>query len=165
MNNYERELSWDEEINQESEFTLLEDGDYDFEVIKFERGRSKGSTKIPPSNMAILTLRVGNGIEKTTVTDYLVLHSSLEWKLSQFFIAIGDKKHGEPLRMNWNNVVGKKGRCKIKVENYAANNGEERQSNKIDKYYDYVAPQPTQSTYNGYAQPTSAPKGFTPGDF
>ena len=47
MSDFERELNWDDEISQESEFTLLEDGDYDFEVTKFERGRSNGSEKIP----------------------------------------------------------------------------------------------------------------------
>ena len=33
--------------------------------------------------------------------------------LSAFFGAIGQKKHGEPLRMNWNSVIGAKGVCRI----------------------------------------------------
>lgn len=151
-NDYERELGWDDEIQQESEFTLLDEGDYDFEVTKLERGRSNGSDKIPPSNMAILTLKVTDGRNSTTITERLVLHTILEWKLSQFFIAIGQKKHGKPLKMNWNRVVGAKGRCKVKVESYTNKYGEEKQSNRIDKYYDYIAPQPSS-------------KGFTAGEF
>lgn len=151
-NDFERELGWDDEIQQESEFTLLSEGDYDFEVTSFERGRSSGSDKIPPSNMAILTLKVTDGRNSTTITERLVLHTKLEWKLSQFFIAIGQKKHGEPLKMNWNRVVGAKGRCKVKIETYTNKYGEEKQSNKIDKYYDYIAPQPSA-------------KGFTAGEF
>ena len=146
---YERELSWDDEISQESEYTLLEPGDYDFEVKKFERGRSKGSDNIPASNMAIIELKVSNGKNSTNITDYLVLHTKMEWKLSQFFCSIGQKKHGEPLKMNWSKVVGAKGRCKVKVEDYVNDKGEKRTSNKIDKYYDFI--------------PT--PKKFTAGDF
>lgn len=149
---YARELSWDDEISQESEYTILEPGDYDFEVRKFERGRSKGSESIPASNMAILELKVYNDNVSTVITDYLVLHTKMEWKLSQFFCSIGQKKHGEPLRMDWNKVVGAKGRCKVKSDTYTTDKGEERTSNKIDKYYDFI-PTPTPS------------KKFTAGDF
>ena len=52
MADYERELNWDDEISQESEFTTLPAGDYDFEVIKFERCLISGyqtAQKVPPS--------------------------------------------------------------------------------------------------------------------
>ena len=42
----------------------------------------------------------------------LFLHSSTEGMLSAFFGAIGQKKHGEPLRMNWN-ILGAKGVARI----------------------------------------------------
>lgn len=147
--NYERELGWDDEISQESEFTLLPAGDYDFEVTKFERGRSKGSDKLPASNMAILTIKLSGNGNSTAVTENLVLHTKMEWKLSQFFCSIGQKKHGEPLRMNWSKVTGAKGRCKVKVESYTTDKGEKREINRIEKFYDF-------------AQPT---KKFTAGDF
>lgn len=140
MSDFERELGWDEEISRESEFVTLPEGDYDFEVVNFERSRSKGSDRIPPSNMAVLELRITGDKGSTTITDYLVLHSKMEWKLSQFFRSIGLKKKGEPLRMNWNAVVGAKGRCKLIVEKYTNDKGEQRESNKIKQYYDYIAP-------------------------
>lgn len=148
MSEFEKEFNWDDEITAESEFTLLSEGDYDFEVTNFERGRSKGSDKIPPSNMAILTLRVFDEKQSTVITDYLVLHSKMEWKLSQFFLAIGQKKHGEPLRMDWSKVQGAKGRCKVLIEKYTTDKGEERESNKIAKYYDFVQTAPTQQKWS-----------------
>lgn len=155
MSDFERELNWDDEISQESEFTLLEDGDYDFEVTKFERGRSNGSEKIPASNMAILTLRVSNGSASTSIIERLILHTKMEWKLSQFFCSIGQKKHGEPLRMNWNKVLGAKGRCKVYVDTYTTDRGEERKTNKISKFYDFQGSQP---------EKTAKPK-WSAGDF
>ncbi len=136
MSDFERELNWDDEISQESEFTTLPAGDYDFEVIKFERSRSKGSDSVPPSNMAVLDIKISNGRESTNVKEYLVLHSKMEWKLSMFFRAIGQKKAGEPVRMNWNAVTGAKGRCKVIISEYTTDKGEKRTNNKIEKFYD-----------------------------
>ena len=146
----EKELGWDDEIsNDDREFAVLPEGDYRFTVEKFERGRSKGSGKLPPCNMAILTLRVTSldGSSASTVTDYLVLHSKVEWKISSFFRAVGLKKHGEPLRMEWSKVYGSSGRLKLIVEH-----GDNRDFNKVDKYYD---PDDTVTT-----APAAAPQGF-----
>ena len=140
MSEFEKELGWDDEISQESEFVILPEGDYDFEVISFERSRSNGSEKLPPSNMAILNIRVTNGKESTTVKEYLVLHTKMEWKLSQFFRSIGQKKQGETVRMNWNAVPGAKGRCKLAIEVFTNDKGEEKEYNRIEKFYDYTAP-------------------------
>lgn len=140
MSEFEKELGWDDEISQESEFVILPEGDYDFEVISFERSRSNGSDKLPPSNMAILNIRVTNGKDSTTVKEYLVLHTKMEWKLSQFFRSIGQKKQGEAVHMNWNAVPGARGRCKVVVEKYTNDKGEQKESNRIAKFYDYIAP-------------------------
>jgi len=143
MSDFEKELNWDDEISQESEFVILPEGDYDFEVTGFERSRSKGSEKVPASNMAVLDIRLTNGRESTVVKEYLVLHTKMEWKLSQFFRSIGVKKQGEKVRMNWNAVPGAKGRCKVVVEKYVNDKGETKEINKISKYYDYTAPAST----------------------
>jgi hypothetical protein len=136
----EREYAWDDEISRDDEFIVLPEGDYDFEVTSFERNRSKGSDSIPPSNMAVLDIRVSNGRDSVVVKDYLVLHSKMEWKLSQFFRSIGQKKQGEKVRMNWNAVIGSKGRCKLIVDKYTNDKGQTKENNKIAKYYDYIAP-------------------------
>lgn len=52
------ELGWDDEIQQESSFILLPEGDYRFTVEKFDRARHAGSANIPPCNKAIVHFRV-----------------------------------------------------------------------------------------------------------
>ena len=42
----EREFGWDDEIENDSEFQILPDGDYNFTVTGFERGRHQGSAKL-----------------------------------------------------------------------------------------------------------------------
>lgn len=117
----ERELGWDDEIEKESEFILLPEGDYDYVVDSFERGRFEGSEKMPPCNKAILTLKIAYQGQTATVKHNLLLHTKTEWMLSEFFKSIGQKKKGEPLKMNWGLVPGSKGRCNI--EQYTGKNG------------------------------------------
>ena len=133
----ERELDWNDSIEDDGgEYELLPEGDYDFEVTKFERGRSKGSDKLPPCNMAILTIQLSGGGLSTVVTENLVLHTKMEWKLSQFFCAIGQKQKGEKVRMNWQAVLGAKGRCKVGIRKYKKQNGEDGEANEILKFYE-----------------------------
>ena len=119
MAEFERELNWDDEISNETgDYEPLPEGDYQFTVSKIERARSQGKGKLPPCNMAKVTLTVHGAEYDRDITVNLVLHSSLEWKLSQFFLSIGLKKHGEPLRMNWTGAAGKTGNCHVTVREY-----------------------------------------------
>lgn len=130
-----RELAWDDEIENESVgWVLLPEGEYDFVVEGFERGRHNGSSKIPPCNKAILTLGIDSPQGHASVTCNLFLYDRYEWKLCQFFTSIGARKHGERLRMNWNQVLGARGRCKVTVRPYTGNDGKERQANDIDRF-------------------------------
>ena len=55
----ERELGWEDTIQKDAlEFEPLPEGDYEFTVESFERGRHNGSEKLRPCNKAILKLRV-----------------------------------------------------------------------------------------------------------
>ena len=56
--------------------------------------------------------------------------------LCAFFTAIGQRKKGEKINMNWNAVIGSKGRCKVKIRNWTSNNGNPMQSNEIAKFYE-----------------------------
>ena len=118
-NNFERELDWNDQITQDSEFVILEPGEYWFKVEKFERGRHtpnpQNPGKLPACNKAALTLEiVTNDGQTKKLTHNLFLHSRTEGMLSAFFGAIGQKKHKEPLQMNWNLVPGAVGVCSIK---------------------------------------------------
>ncbi len=130
-----QELQWDDTITKESDFILLPEGDYNFTVESFERGRHPGSEKLPPCNKAVLTLRIEAAEGTARITHNLFLHTRTEGMLSAFFTCIGQKKKGEPLKMNWGQVPGASGRCKIGIHPYKNKDGEERQSNDIKRFY------------------------------
>lgn len=133
----EREIGWDDLIEKESEYTLLPEGDYDFTVKSLKRSRHNGSAKLPACNKAELEIEVvdGNG-NKGLIYHNLFLHTKTEGMLSAFFIAIGQKKHGEPLRPNWNAITGAKGRCKVIINEWTNDKGETRSNNQIQKFYE-----------------------------
>ena len=90
-NNIGRELSWDSLIEKESEFTLLEEGDYSFRVESFTRGRHSGSAKLPACPKAILKISILDPATQsvlTTLEHQLFLYSTVEGLLSSFFIAV-----------------------------------------------------------------------------
>lgn len=178
--NNERELGWDDTIEKDGGggFVLLPAGDYFFSVAKFERSRFTGSEKMPACNQAKLELTVHSPEHgDVTVFHNLFLHTKTEGLLSNFFSAIGQKKKGEPLRMNWNAVIGAKGKCKLEVRNYKSN-GEDRSHNQVKTFFSYedAFPAGQQQSYQqsqqqqGYQQqqppfPGAQQGGFTPGKF
>ncbi len=131
-----RELGWDDEIQRDESFQVLPEGDYAFTVKKFERARHSGSEKIPACNKAILTLAVSGPAASGEVTTNLFLHSKFEWKLCQFFTAIGQRRHGEAMRMDWGAVPGAAGVCHVGVRKWTGSDGRERESNEIAEFYD-----------------------------
>jgi len=148
-------FDWDATIENDSQgFVLLPAGIYPFEVTKFERGRHDGSAKLPPCNKAMLTIAIDGGdLGMTYVQHNLFLHQKTEGLLCEFFTAIGMRKHGERLQMNWNYVPGAKGWCKITVDKFEGRDGEEKQNNKITQFIDPEnAPKATTS-----AAPAAAP--------
>lgn len=123
-------LDWDSTITEDgNSFVLFEPGEYEFTVEKFERARSQSG-----NNMAKLTLKVKDGNRKTSIIDNIVLTQNMEWKLSSFFGSLGLKKKGEPLKMNWDSVLTKSGRCSVKIEEYTKRDGSAGQTNRIDSY-------------------------------
>ena len=134
-NDMERGFDWDDTITKDgSEYILLPEGDYNFTVESFERGRHPGSEKLPACNKAILTLQIVAPEGTVKITHNLFLHSKTEGLLSAFFASIGQKKKGEPLKMNWSLVTGATGKCKVGIHTYKKD-GEDRQSNDIKKFY------------------------------
>jgi len=139
--NEERVLGWDDEIQNDgkSSFTILPPGEYDFEVVDLKRGRHepKDNGKLPPCPKATVTLRCyPNDEEPVDLEHNLFLHSRCEGMLCEFFRGIGQRKHGEPLRPKWNEVVGCRGRCKVAVRDYTGRDGEKRQTNDIKRFFD-----------------------------
>lgn len=148
VNSEDRELGWDDVIENDSpEFVILPDGDYDFEVVDFERGRHNGSEKLPPCNKAIVHIRVEGKEGISIIKHQLFLHTITEGMLCAFFTGIGQRQKGERLKMNWNAVVGSKGRCKVGTRKWTNDEGKEMTFNEIKKFYEPEG------------------KGFTPGTF
>lgn len=133
-------IGWDDEIIDpgEPEFVLLTPGVYDFTITGFERGHFDGSEKMDACSIAKLTLKCSNGVQETTVFTNLFLSSAVAFKLSKFAKSIGDmpagSTTGQKFHVDWNNIIGKRGKCKIKTRVY---NG--RDYNEVD---DFIVPDP-----------------------
>ena len=146
-------LGWEDEIQQESSFVLLEEGDYPFTVEKLERSRysPKAGAKIPACNQAVVTFDVGG----TTLTENFQLHTKMEWKISALYAAIGMKQQGAKVRMNWPAVMGRSGYCHVGVRAWKKDDGTTGQANQISKFYapwDKEYPS-LQAKFGGSAQP------------
>lgn len=138
MSELDRELGWDDEIEKDNgDFLLLPEGDYDFVVESFERGRHNGSEKLPACNKAMLKLRIDTPDGTALINHNLFLHTKTEGMISAFFTSIGQKKKGEKIKMNWNVVIGAKGRCKVDIREWTGTDGEKRQSNEIKRFYPF----------------------------
>jgi len=133
-------MDWNDTIETDGqEFILLEEGDYNFTVTNFERGRFPGGQKVPACNKASITVQVDTDGEGLAIVKFdLLLYRTLEWRIASFFRCIGMKKQGEKLVMDWNKVVGSRGRAHIKQRSYTNSFGEEKTINDIDKFYDYA---------------------------
>ncbi|HEN5740678.1 TPA: hypothetical protein U6543_001214 [Streptococcus agalactiae] len=182
-NNFEREFGWDDTIQEDAkEFITLQPGDYVFTVTDFERARHtpnpQKTGKLPACNKAVISLEIETDEGVASLKHNLFLHSSTEGMLSAFFGAIGQKKHGEPLKMNWNTVVGATGVCSVKNRTYNDNVYNEVKSMIYADSVDWTkvlnantqpqAPQPTyqqpaQQTTNFAPQQQSAPQSYQQG--
>ena len=143
-----RELGWEDSIKEDAQnFEPLPEGDYSVTVEKFERSRSKREGKLPPCNMAVVYFTVHSGDREITIRENYVLHSSLEWKLSELFRGVGLKKEGEELRMNWGALPGLTARAEVGIRPGSKN--PDQKFNFIKKLYPKDAAKPS----------------FTPGSF
>lgn len=137
-------IGWDEERienpNEGSEFITLPDGKYSFTVAKFERGRFEGSAKMCACPKAILTLEI-DGAELGTVSHKhnLYLNKKCEGLLCQFFVSVGLRKHGDPLVLAWNQLVGQSGLCEMGQRTH-----NDKTYNDVKKFLD--PPEPTEAT-------------------
>ena len=111
-------FDWDDEIlddGEERSFIVLEEGDYEFTVSKFEKAffTAKADSKIPSCPEADITLKISTPDGDAYVKDRFFLVGSTEWRISAFFRSIGLKKRGEKLRMRWNDAIDCTGKAHI----------------------------------------------------
>lgn len=152
-NNMERAFDWGDTIENDSTWVLLPEGTYHYTVTGLERQRHNGSAKLPPCWKAVLTLSITGAEGTTTVNHSLFLHSKCEGLLCSFFTSIGDRQHGQPLKMDWDHVVGKGGLCEIFVDEWVnEKDGNTYQNNKVKRFLEpQTAPAqnaPAQAQFN-----------------
>lgn len=147
-----RVYDWDDEITTDGyaseESVVLPKGNYPFEVIKTEKFFYDGKGSLPACNAVKVYLRVDGGdLGKALCVENLYLCEKMEWKAASFFRSIGLKKHGEPIKWRLiDHADGERGRCSIYVDTYTSN-GQERQNNKIDRFFDPSEPAAPKKTF------------------
>ena len=119
-------MGWDDEITAEAkEYTLLPVGtnpkygnNGHFVEVWMDGAKGSGANAQEYDfNTWFKTIQNYEGKEVKVITS-LILHKSLEWKISQFFECIGMKQKGVPFRPDWNGIVGKTGTVKISHREY-----------------------------------------------
>ena len=147
-----REMGWDEGFDKdfsENDFIVLPEGDYDFTVESFERGRYDGGEFMPPCPKATMRLGVEtpDGPASVTLNLFLCSKDSCRRMIYRFFESIGQVKDGEPLRPSWGAgaLVGQTGRAHIIQR--ADRNDPSKVYNNVKSFY------------------PKEPKKFTPGKF
>lgn len=148
----EEVLDWGSTIEADpKDFELMPDGDYKFTVTMYEKNRSKGSDKVPPSPMAVVHLRfdLQDGTQRE-IKHYIVLNRKCEGMISSFFLATGQKKHDEPMHIDFDGAVGRSGWCKI---THRAGQDGKTMFNSISKFYAYDE------------QPSTQTPAYQPGKF
>ncbi len=130
-------LDWDSPIEPGNAFVVLPEGLAEFEVLKFAPVR-KEMGKLGVCNVAVVTLLLKSAVDGTEDTKdvNLPLHRKMQFKLYQFFTAIGQRKHGdeEAFVPNWKAVEGETGKCMIKHRAWTGRDGKERTDYDVEAF-------------------------------
>ena len=97
-----RELGWDDEIEKGADYVLLPEGEYDFTIESFERGRFEGSDKAPACPRAELKVKVETPEGVCLMNESLLLYDRMQWKLAEFFLSIGAEEVNGKVKMKAN---------------------------------------------------------------
>lgn len=163
-------MDWDDTIaNDGPDFITLPGGEYPFKIVSVERAlhepNPQNPGKLPACKKAVVTIDVDGGeLGVATLRENLFLNRSVEGILCSFFTSIGLRKHGEPLKMPWQQVPGSVGRCKIKIRKYTKD-GEEREINQIDRWLEPTTPAVSAPPASMPTPAQQAAPNYTPGAF
>jgi hypothetical protein len=148
-------FGWNEAVdptNQGSDFVILPEGEAFFTVTKLERTR-KEFGKFGTINVAIISLMVTSAdVDADTpveVKEQIGLHRDLEWKITQFFTALGHRKHGDTGKFvpDWSKIVNESGRCVIQHRKYAKRTDAPGvQSGTSNDIKEFIAPEEENAT-------------------
>ena len=118
-------------------YRVLPNGEYTFTVQNVERGfyLKKEGGKMPDCKMLTVSLLIADPEGDVLLRDNFYLFADNMWKAAAFFRAVGMKKPGERVRMDWNAAMGKWGRVRLTESSYEKN-GTRYPKNDI-AYLDY----------------------------
>jgi hypothetical protein len=134
---------WDSPIDEEGAAgSILPKGEYLFAVKSMTKGVSKGekTTGAPQAKLVLqIYAKEDTGFEKPIgiAFDRLTLHSSTWGMVCQFFVAIGERKHGQTIEARWDMVPSAQGRVILEPHNFDG-----KDSMQVKQYLDPI-PAPT----------------------
>lgn len=149
-----QELGWEDEISNDGQSgdSLLPPGEYPYEIVNLRRVRyqPKEGGNLPECWNAKLTVRLCMPDGHSEDVDHsLFMVKKCEWTLCEFFLSIGQRKHGEALKPRWDSVIGSRGLCRL--------------AHKVVKTKTYndikFLPPPAGSVGGGATQQQPAPSG------
>ena len=125
-----RAMELDELVTYDGgDFKLIDDGVWPFKVKAVSIAQYNGSDNIPACPVINMTYRVGMGPDSTDVSDRIYLYvndqGNPNFRIAAFYRAIGYKKHGEQVQMNWDEsfLVGKTGWLETKQREFTFTQG------------------------------------------
>lgn len=110
-----KEIDWNDTVEKGEGYILLPEGDYDFVIESFERGRFDGSDKAPACPRADLKVKVETPEGICIMNESLLLYDRMQWKLAEFFLSIGAEEVDGRVKMNWGLVPRATGRATIEI--------------------------------------------------
>lgn len=134
MSNY----TWDDVIENDGKERkeILPEGDYRFKVDKLEKTTVGSDGKYKGAPMAKMSFTLSGEEGTSEMTCCIILNDAFDWKISGFFRAIGAKKKGEKMVMNWREVEGKEGMAHVIVQD-GEYKGKATKKNDIGYFIDY----------------------------
>lgn len=124
-------IDWDAPIvSADMEFFNLDDGDYNFEVSKFEMGRNNKWN----CSEAILEFRVITELGTKIIKEKIQMRQKMLWKIKQFLCSMPGMNYSEEVAPKWNKLLGQTGTFSIKTDEYVNDKGETKHINRVDRY-------------------------------
>jgi hypothetical protein len=130
---------WDSPIDEEGIVgSILPKGEYLFMVKSMTKGVSKGEkTAGAPQAKLVLQIYDKEDMELRKpigiAFDRLTLHDSTWGLVCQFFVAIGERKHGETIDARWDMVPGAAGRVILEPHTFDG-----KDSMQVKQYLDPI---------------------------
>ena len=146
------ELDLNGTVENESQFVDIPVGDYDGIIDHCEVGACPwDNPDLNGKKMLTVFINLMVDGQEAQVRDNIVLVRKMEWKLSQFFLGTGQKKHGEPLP-NLGQAIREAAGLRVRIS-YVEDQKHKRQDGtpykNIGKYYEKKAATPSSTGWSG----------------